>query len=584
MAKQKPKKAPKPVENGLKSFSMHSTDDASGPTMAALGAAEAAHPSFTFAAAAGGKVNVDPESVARVYLEQALGSPAVPQFAAPVADEVPSEFKSLGAESVPLTGTTVVKFRQNFSKIPVYGSLVTVELDEANNLLGINSALGTPRGVSPIAKVSAADAVKAVEKHPGHAKELAGIVPRLNYYFDGPKSKWRLVYILEDVPVVPETKGPSPVLMDYVVDAHTGAVVVALPRTPTVGAVAALAAATVAVRDTAPDGLGVARTFQVEQAGAAKLMKDSTLNVQTFDFKFKDPVTQSASLPGTPLKNPPAYAPAAVSAHANAAAVATFLRTVLRRNNIDNQGGLMRSSINCVDVSQSPDGKEWVNAFWNGRQMVYGQRHSGTGFLSMCVALDVVGHEMMHGVTDMTSRLEYAFQPGALNESYSDIFGVIIANRPNANPRTWKWQMGRVASQRQAVPRHVRPDPAGPTGPHAEFPGAAQHAGRRQRRRAYQQRHPQQGGVQHPHGRERGGIGLHAGRGRGVLLPGPHAAVVTNLAVRRESGRGRGQRPYPVPEPAGGGPGRQDRGHLGRLHRRRNQLTRGATRPAPRPD
>lgn len=442
MAKQKPKKARKPVENGLKSFSMHSTDDASGPTMAALGAAEAAHPSFTFAAAAGGKVNVDPESVARVYLEQALGSPAVPQFTAPVADEVPSEFKSLGAESVPLTGTTVVKFRQNFSKIPVYGSLVTVELDEANNLLGINSALGTPRGISPIAKVSAADAVKAVEKHPGYTKELAGIVPRLNYYFDGPKSKWRLVYILEDVPVVPETKGPSPVLMDYVVDAHTGAVVAALPRTPTAGAVAAPAAATVAVRDTAPDGLGVARTFQVEQAGAAKLMKDSTLNVQTFDFKFKDPVTQSASLPGTPLKNPPAYAPAAVSAHANAAAVATFLRTVLRRNNIDNLGGLMRSSINCVDVSQSPDGKEWVNAFWNGRQMVYGQRHSGAGFLSMCVALDVVGHEMMHGVTDMTSRLEYAFQPGALNESYSDIFGVIIANRPNANPRTWKWQIG----------------------------------------------------------------------------------------------------------------------------------------------
>jgi Zn-dependent metalloprotease len=115
---------------------------------------------------------------------------------------------------------------------------------------------------------------------------------------------------------------------------------------------------------------------------------------------------------------------------------------VVKRNNIDNQGGLMRSSINCVDGSESPDGKEWVNAFWNGEQMVYGQRHDGAGFLSMSVKLDVVGHEMFHGVTGMTSRLEYVFQSGALNESYSDIFGVIIANLPNPDPRTWNWQIG----------------------------------------------------------------------------------------------------------------------------------------------
>jgi len=147
-------------------------------------------------------------------------------------------------------------------------------------------------------------------------------------------------------------------------------------------------------------------------------------------------------LPGNPIKNPPTFSPAAVSAHANAEAVSKFLRSVVKRNNIDNRGGLMRSSINCVDRRDSPDGKEWINAFWNGAQMVYGQRHDGAGFLSMSVALDVVGHEMFHGVTDMTSRLEYALQPGALNESYSDIFGVIIANQGNPDPRTWKWKLG----------------------------------------------------------------------------------------------------------------------------------------------
>jgi len=231
MAKKTSKTPKKPVENGLKAFSIHSNNEASKSAMAALSAEVAAHPSFAFAAAAG-VTSVDPETVARRYLDQALGSTAVRNFTAPVADEVPSEFKTLGTEAIPLTGTTIVKFRQNFSKIPVYGSLVTVELDESNKLLGINSSLGTPKDVSPVAKISPADAVKAVKAYPGYTKDLDKIVPRINYYFDGAASKWRLVFILEDVPVVPKTKGRSPVLMDYVVDAHSGKVVTALPRTP----------------------------------------------------------------------------------------------------------------------------------------------------------------------------------------------------------------------------------------------------------------------------------------------------------------------------------------------------------------
>jgi Zn-dependent metalloprotease len=463
MAKKTSKKASKPAGNGLKAFSMHTNDEASKTSMAALRASEAAHPSFAFGAAAG-VASVDPETVARRYLDLALESPAVRGFTAPSADEVPSEFKSLGTESIPLTGTTIVKFRQNFSKIPVYGSLVTVELDDANKLLGINSALGTPQSVSPVAGISPADAVKAVKAYPGYTKNLDKIVPRLNYYFDSTASKWRLVFILEDVPVVSKTKGRSPVLMDYVVDAHSGKVVAALPRTPTA-----------AVQETANDGLGNARSFEVDQTGTSKVMKDATLNVQTFDFKFKDPVQQSGSLPGSPIKIPPKFPPSAVSAHANAEVVSTFLRKVLMRNNIDNEGGVMRSTINCVDTSDSPDGKEWVNAFWNGEQMVYGQRHDGATFLSMSVALDVVGHEMFHGVTDMTSRLEYVFQSGALNESYSDIFGIIIANQPNPNPRTWKWQLG-AGLLPNGKPRHVRPDAARPTGAYAGFQGAAEHA------------------------------------------------------------------------------------------------------------
>jgi bacillolysin/neutral peptidase B len=74
--------------------------------------------------------------------------------------------------------------------------------------------------------------------------------------------------------------------------------------------------------------------------------------------------------------------------------------------------------------------------------MVYGQVLRGNELRSLSANIDVVAHEMFHGVTDHTSRLEYAFQSGALNESYSDIFGTIVANLGNDDPRTWDWLLG----------------------------------------------------------------------------------------------------------------------------------------------
>jgi Zn-dependent metalloprotease len=422
--------------NGLKTFSMHSLDEATAPMMATLREERESRPAFAMANAAG-FTQLDPETIAHRFLEQALQSKAVPGLTAPKADDGESEFKSIGTETIPLTNTTTVKFRQTIKKIPVYGTLVTVELDDANNLVSLNSALGNPSGVNPIAKISPAEARTAVEKYPGFRKHLDTIVPALNFYFDKTGQKWRLVYILEDVPVeqTGAKKGSgsvSPHYMDYVVDAQTGKVVTELPRTSSMAASV----------ENATDGLGKTRQIRVETTGNKKLLHDTTANVQTFDFTFRDPVEAEDSLPGVAIKNPPKWSPAAVSAHANAVAVSEFLRNVLRRNNIDNQGGTMNSSINCVVSEASEDGKQWINAFWNGNQMVYGQRLNGTEFLSMSVDLDVVGHEMFHGVTDSTARLEYALQSGALNESYSDIFGIIIANFSNPDQRTWSWKVG----------------------------------------------------------------------------------------------------------------------------------------------
>src|SRR5260370_39593930 len=98
--------------------------------------------SLAFAAAPVEIAKVDPETAAVRYLHQALDSKSVPSFTAPKVGGAGSEFKSLGTETIPLIDTTTVKFRQTYDKIPVYGSRVTVELDNSNEFVSLNSALG----------------------------------------------------------------------------------------------------------------------------------------------------------------------------------------------------------------------------------------------------------------------------------------------------------------------------------------------------------------------------------------------------------------------------------------------------------
>ncbi|MEV5448238.1 M4 family metallopeptidase, partial [Streptomyces sp. NPDC052644] len=68
-------------------------------------------------------------------------------------------------------------------------------------------------------------------------------------------------------------------------------------------------------------------------------------------------------------------------------------------------------------------GRNYINAFWDGAQMTYGDGASNSRPL---VSLDVAGHEMSHGVTEAVSGLVYSGESGGLNESTSDIFGNMV--------------------------------------------------------------------------------------------------------------------------------------------------------------
>lgn len=119
----------------------------------------------------------------------------------------------------------------------------------------------------------------------------------------------------------------------------------------------------------------------------------------------------------------------ATDAHFGAEMTYDYFSLEHNRNSIDGLGFELNSYVH-FDF-------EFVNAFWDGSVMTYGDGDSETPPLT---SLDVVGHEITHGLTTFTANLIYAGESGALNESFSDIFGTAVENY--ARPGQWDWLMG----------------------------------------------------------------------------------------------------------------------------------------------
>jgi Zn-dependent metalloprotease len=94
-----------------------------------------------------------------------------------------------------------------------------------------------------------------------------------------------------------------------------------------------------------------------------------------------------------------------------------FYSQVFQRNSLDNRGLRLDSTVHY--------GNGYDNAFWNGQQMIYGDG-DGTLFTRFTVSVDVIAHELTHGITQHEANLVYQGQPGALNEHFSDVFGSLV--------------------------------------------------------------------------------------------------------------------------------------------------------------
>jgi len=129
-------------------------------------------------------------------------------------------------------------------------------------------------------------------------------------------------------------------------------------------------------------------------------------------------------LPGTPVRSEGAAPSSDLptnEAYDGAGVTYAFYDQVFHRRSIDDRGMRIDST---VHYREEPD-VGYDNAFWNGRQMVYGEGDQEI-FGSFTTSLDVIGHELTHGVTQFECALIYKKQSGALNESLSDVFGTMV--------------------------------------------------------------------------------------------------------------------------------------------------------------
>lgn len=394
------------------------------------------------------------EAAARFYLNGVLlkdERESVRGLTAPERPEIVPDLRLVSKADAPLTKTRVLRFQQTRDQVPVFGSRAIVELDLNNDLVSISADFAEVDDISSIADLSPKEALDKVAdrlKVPSDSLTEA-TPPDLTFYQDNADA-WHLAYFFSKLPPTPEEPGdPSPqragygakATVNYLVDAHNGEMLAAYSATPTLDVPTNLKGV---------DEANAGRKFWGEKDGTDFLMHDPLRKISTYDLQLND--VDRTPLPSDPISNTTSdwaeTNKAAVSAHANTTHVYDFYKAVLLRDGIDNAGMALKSVVNCTQPSTEPY-PEWHNAAWGGGTMYYGQDdddNNGT-LKSWSRFLDIIAHELTHGVTDHESNLIYLGETGALNESFSDIFGVIIRNwyevGPDSDVAGWDWEIGR---------------------------------------------------------------------------------------------------------------------------------------------
>lgn len=177
-------------------------------------------------------------------------------------------------------------------------------------------------------------------------------------------------------------------------------------------------------------------------AGAAVVL---SLRRTICDARMKE------DLPGETVRResePPTNDPAVDEAHDGLGATYALFSEVYGRSSIDNAGHPLDATVHY--------GERYDNAFWDGSRMVFGDG-DGEVFDRFTKSITVISHELAHGFTQHSTGLIYQGQAGALNESISDVFGVLVEQRQLGQPvGEASWLVGEGVFTAQVQGRALR--------------------------------------------------------------------------------------------------------------------------------
>ncbi|MEU8372605.1 M4 family metallopeptidase [Micromonospora sp. NPDC048894] len=315
-------------------------------------------------------------------------------------------------------GGGAVRYTRTYDGLRVYGGDFVIRTEADGDYAGSSVGLAAPLTLATTPKVTAAKARKAA------TAEFSGKVTgtgAAELFVDASSGTGRLAW--ETVVTGWAPDGQTPSKLHVISDALTGARIGSYDEIESVvGTGNSVYAGPVAV-DTTLSGATYSLIDPTRGNGRTCDMNNGTSTCTTF--------TDADNVWGTGA--PSNRQSAAVDAHFGAAATFDYFTNVHGRNGIFGNGTGVPSRVHY--------GNAYVNAFWDGAQMTYGD---GAGNAKPLVSLDVAGHEMSHGVTEnvVPGGLTYSGESGGLNEATSDIFGNMVEFYANTTADPGDYQVG----------------------------------------------------------------------------------------------------------------------------------------------
>jgi len=326
--------------------------------------------------------------------------------------ENPSSELQINSETVDGGGNTHLRLDQVYQGLPVWNNSISMHFNKSGEHYQINGRYSpTPSTIVDVA--DGIDHLRAIElaldflSTDNPIQELSAVMKQLLAY-DGPhaekgvwterestvaKLAWRVTVWtnMQDSWIVYVDALSEDILESYNENAQS-----------------------ITSEATGTDALGIERTFNVNLDEGSYYLEDLDASIQTYDAHSK--VIGGTNFPSLVESVENIWDdPIAVSAHYNARLVYDYYLTVHGRDGIDGEGGELP-----IIVHYTQDGTALDNAFWNGRFIAFGD------YRPFAAALDIVAHELSHGVIEHTAGLEYRYQSGALNESFSDVMAAML--------------------------------------------------------------------------------------------------------------------------------------------------------------